>query len=140
MTDQIIDSSTATARDTINIDKSVHDIYKTLTDSSADAEQAPFRTMKDVFMWAVSLGYARGEKKPLKSKEMIFRWAQFSPQIDVPLLKAIAIADSGCINVLASQADILAIAEEYANAGIHDLCAQLMDEHGHPLWNLVGLL
>jgi dnd system-associated protein 4 len=128
------------SRDTVAIDEAVHEVYQKLTEGN-DPVDAPFRTMKDVFMWAASLGYQRGERRPLTGKRVtIFRWAQFLPQTDIPLLKALAIADSGDVNVLLKQDDILTIAEEYANAGIHELQTSVLDEFGQPLWNLVGLL
>lgn len=127
-------------RDTVAIDESVHDIYKQLTEGN-DMAAAPFRTMKDVFLWAAGLGYREGKRKPLKGKRTtIFRWAQFTPQTDIPLLKALAIADGGDVDVLLSQDEILTIAEEYANAGIRELRMSLLDERGQPLWNLVNLL
>lgn len=129
-----------TGRDTIVIDESVHEIYKRLTEG-ADPVTAPFRTMKDVFMFAASLGFQKGNPRPLKGKRVtIFRWAQFSPQTDIPLLKAMAIAKSGDVNVLQNQDDILSIVEGYANAGIHELRARMLDEYGQPLWNLVQLV
>ncbi len=129
----------AISRDTVAIDEAVHEVYQKLTEGN-DPVDVPFRTMKDVFMWAASLGYQRGERRPLTGKRVtIFRWAQFSPQTDIPLLKALAIADSGDVNVLLKQDDILTIAEEYANAGIHELRTRVLDEFGQPLWNLVEL-
>ena len=130
----------ATGRDTVVIDESVHEIYRQLTEGN-DPVSVPFRTMKDVFMWAACLGYQRGERQPLTGKRVtIFRWAQFAPQVDIPLLKALAIADSGDVSVLLSQDEILTIAEEYASAGIHELCASMFGEYGQPLWNLVAVL
>lgn len=134
MTEMTID------RDTVAIDESVHEIYKRLTEGT-DPVDIPFRTMKDMFMWAACLGRRLGERRPLTGKRVtVFRWAQFTPQTDMPLLKALAIADSKNVNVMLSQDEILATAEEYANAGIHELRASVLDEHGQPLWNLVGLL
>lgn len=130
----------ATSRDTVAIAEAVHEIYRQLTEGN-DPVSVPFRTMKDVFMWAACLGYRRGERRPLTGKRVtIFRWAQFTPQIDVPILKALAIADSGDINVLLNQDEILTIAEEYANAGIHELRVSVLEEYGQPLWNLVAML
>jgi dnd system-associated protein 4 len=127
----------AISRDTVAIDEAVHDIYKRLTDGN-DPVSVPFRMMKDVFMWAACLGYQMGERRPLTGKRVtVFRWAQFTPQIDIHLLKAIAIADSGDVNVLLDQEEILIAAEEYANAGIHELRAGVLEEYGQPLWNLV---
>ena len=130
----------AMSRDTVSIDESVHDIYKQLTEGG-DPVCVPFRTMKDVFMWATCLGFELGERRPLTGKRVtIFRWAQFTPQTDVPLLKALAIADGNDVNVLLSQDEILTIAEEYANAGILELRASVLDEYEQPLWNLVAVL
>jgi dnd system-associated protein 4 len=126
-------------RDTVAIDESVHEIYKQLTEGS-DPVSVPFRTMKDVFMWAAFLGYRKGERRPLAGKRVtIFRWAQFIEQLDIPLLKALAIADQADVKVILSQNEILTIAEEYANAGIHELRASILDEPGQPLWNLVRM-
>ena len=128
-----------TSRDTVAIDESVHDIYKQLTEGS-DPVSVPFRTMKDVFMWAAFLGYRKSGRRSLTGKRItIFRWAQFIEQVDIPLLKALAIADQSGVEVILSQNDILTIAEEYANAGIHELRASILDEPGQPLWNLVRI-
>ena len=127
-------------RDTVNIDDSIHDIYKQLTEGN-DPVDVPFQTMKDVFMWAASLGYERGERRPIRGKRTtIFRWAQFSPQTDIPLIKAMAIADSGDVDVLMSQEDVLTAMEEYANAGIISMESRLLNANGQNLWNLVDLL
>lgn len=127
-------------RDTVNIDSSFHDFYKQLTEGN-NILDAPFRTMKDIFMWAMCLGARMGDKKTLTvKKQSIFRWAQFDPQVDVPLLKAIAIADTADINILLKRNEILSIAEEYANAGIHELQANIMSEQGRPLWSVIALL
>ncbi len=127
-------------RDTVSIDDSVHNIYKRLTEGN-DPVDVPFPTMKDVFMWAASLGYQRGERKPIRGKRTtIFRWAQFSPQTDIPLIKAMAIADSEDVDVLMSQEDVLTAMEEYANAGIIALESRLSNANDQNLWNLVELL
>lgn len=133
-------SDDVNSRDTVVIDENAHEIYKQLTEGN-NVLGVPFRTMKDVFMWAVCLGIERGKKRPLTAKKVtIFRWAQFDTQTDVPLLKAIAIADSSDVNVLLARNDILAVIEEYANMGIYELRDSLIGDYGQPLWNLVNLL
>jgi len=128
------------SRDTVTIDDSVHYIYKEMTDG-ADPLTVPFKTMKDVFLWAASLGYKRGERRTITGKKLtIFRWAQFSSQTDLPVIKAISLADGANINVLLSQDEMLNVVEEYANAGIHELRSKIFDEHGQPLWNLTNML
>lgn len=130
----------AVGRDTVNIDESVHYIYKQLTEGT-DPITVPFKTMKDVFLWAASLGYARGERRPLAGRKLtIFRWAQFSPQTDIPLVKAISLADRNDINILLYQDDMLNIVEEYANVGIHELHTNLFEVHGQPIFNLTNLI
>ena len=92
-------------------------------------------------MWAVCLGYHQKRRRQLSGKKQtIFRWAQFTPQVDIPLLKAIAIADKADVSVLLSQDEILTIVEEYANAGIFDLRDALLENFGQPLWNLVSIV
>jgi dnd system-associated protein 4 len=130
-------SESIEGRDSVAIDENVYEIYKQLTDGT-DPERAPFRTMKDVFMWAVSEGYRRGRRPLIGKRVSVFKWAQFSPQVDVPLLRAIAIANTKGITVLASQDEVLRIAEEYANSGIHELSTRLLQADGQPLWNLVN--
>src|SRR6476620_11363999 len=107
-------------RDTVAIDKSVHAIYQELT-SGTDPVITPFRSMKDVFMWSMLLGVRAGERRPLERREVIFRWGQFSAEIDVPLIKAVALAMEGDVAVLASRNAMLTTAEEFANGGVHVL-------------------
>lgn len=123
----------------ISIDSSLHELYKQLSEGNKP-EDAPFRTMKDVFMLAACIGFRQGSQKSISGrKQQIFHWAQFSEQVDVPILKAIAIAKTGDILVLSNQDQIVQIVEEYANAGIHELKALVVEHPGQPLWNLVEL-
>ena len=129
-----------TGRDTVGIEKSVHEIYKQLTEGNNPTDY-PFKSMKDVFMWAAVVGYQSGDRRPIEGKrEVIFRWAQLSPQIDIPLVKAIAIATGEKLDVLLDRDTILTITEEYANTGIRELDQELVVQHGQPLWNLMNLI
>lgn len=127
--------------DRVYIEGSIHALYKQLTEKSTqNPETAPFLLMKDVFMWAVALGVKEGKRQPLSgSREQIFRWDQFSPDMDIPALKAIALAETGEVEVLLREDQILRIAEEYANAGIHEIKREIVDQQGEALWNLVVL-
>jgi dnd system-associated protein 4 len=123
--------------DRVSIDEAVMDIYRGLTESSS-IEQAPFRTLKDVFMLAVVLGYRRGSRRSISSNSRhTIRKEVFSDN-DYCLLKAIAIATIGDVEVLMSQGEVLTIAEEYAQVGIHEVKAELLEQAGRPLWNLVS--
>jgi dnd system-associated protein 4 len=126
--------------ESIYIEEQWHSFFKQLTETN-DPNAAPFRTMKDMFLWSASIGFQRRDRKPLNGKKTaIFRWAQFDPQIDVPLLKALAIADTGDVTVLQNLEQVLLIVQEYANAGISELQQTLLQEYGHPLQNLFKLL
>lgn len=121
----------------ISIDASLHDVYKELSEGN-DPEKAPFRTMKDIFMLAACLGYRRGQSRAISgAKRQIFHWTQFHEQVDVPILKAIAIATTGDVQVLTDQERIVQIAEEYANAGFQELRVLVLDQLEQPLWGLV---
>ena len=132
----------AKGSDRVAIDKKVHQLYRDLSERSPqNPETAPFLMMKDVFMWAVALGVKEGKRRPLTgAREQIFRWDQFSQDMDIPALKAIALAETGEVEVLLREDQILRIAEEYANAGIHEIKQEIVDQPGEALWNLVALL
>jgi dnd system-associated protein 4 len=130
---------TISRSDRVSIDDAVINIYRELTEGS-NIEQAPFRTLKDVFMLAVVLGYRGGVPRraaPSGARHTI-RKEVFSEN-DYHLLKAIAIATTGDVEVLMDQGKVLTIAEEYAQVGIHQVKAELLEQGGRPLWNLVSL-
>ncbi len=93
-------------------------------------------------MWAVSLGVQAGERRPLSggNRTQVFRWDQLSQDLDVPVLRAVAIAETGDVEVLRHDDQVLRIAEEYANAGIWEIKEEVVDKAGQPLWNLADLL
>ena len=125
--------------DRVSIDKRVHGIYIDLSrQSKSGIEEAPFILMKDVFMWAVAMGVEKGKRRELTGlKEQIFRWDQFAQDIDIPVLKAIALAETSNAEILIDEISILRIAEEYANEGIWELKSKILDKPGKALWNLV---
>ena len=96
--------------------------------------------MKDLFLLAALIGYRQEKRLTLEQGTGIFAWAQFSAQEDVPVLRALAIAETGDVNVLANQDELLTIAEEYANGGIAEIQEQVAEMPGNRIANLVGLL
>ena len=126
-------------RKNIYIDESHHELYKELT-KEKEGLLEPFETMKDLFLFATLVGYRRGERISLEKKKEIFTWAQFSAQADVPVLRALAIAETRDVTVLANQDELLTIAEEYANEGIVEIGKQVVEMPGNRIANLVGLL
>ncbi len=129
-------TSTRTA-ERVRIDDAVMPIYKELV---GDSEEAPFETLKDVFMMSACLGYRLKLRRtlPTGTKNQI-RLEVFT-ESDEALLKAIAIATTGDVQVLLDVGEVLTIAEEHAQAGIHELKRHLLDQRGKALWNLVELI
>ena len=131
-------------RDRIRIDKTHHPTYIALTkprENENHQELSPFESMKNIFMLSVFIGYNEEKRIPLgKDKEMIFAWARFSPEEDVPLLRALALSETEDVEVLTDQDQILTIAEEYANGGITEIQKQVENMPGDRITNLVDLL
>ena len=92
------------SRDRIRIDKIHHPTYIALTkpmENESDQDLSPFESMKNIFMLAIFIGYNEEKRIPLgKDKEIIFAWARFSPEEDVPLLRALALAETEDVAVL----------------------------------------
>lgn len=125
----------------VSIDKDVYELYKQLTEKkSRKAETAPFFLMKDLFMWAVGLGVKSGKRKPLSKRQDIFRWGQLSPDIDIPIIQAVGIAETDDVAIIAHEDQLLRIAEEYANSGIRELKNEISQASSKPLWILIGAL
>lgn len=100
----------------------MHQLFREFTErSSENSEAAPFQLTKDVFMWAVALGARTGKRLPLSgAKTQIFRWDQLSQDLDVPVLKALVVAETGEVEELLREDQVLRITEEYANMGIRE--------------------
>jgi len=63
-----------TRRDSVHIEPKHHELYSQLSTGN----EAPFKTMKDLFMLAASVGFARGRRVPLSGQREVFRWPVFS--------------------------------------------------------------
>lgn len=127
--------------DILFIELGYHELYKDLTSQAEKrTEYEPFILLKDAFMWAVALGIKSGKRRPLQDREQLFRWYTLSKDQDIPLLQALAIAETGDIEVLKNGSMIIDIAEEYANEGIRIIKQEIVEQRGAPLWNLVDML
>ena len=125
-----------TRQESVHIDSKHHGLYTQLTANN----DAPFKTMKDLFLLAANVGFSRGRRVPLSGQREIFRWPVFTSQEDIPVLRAIAIAETGDTTILVDQSQLLKIAEEYANAGIEEVSREVADQPGLPLDSLVHFL
>lgn len=123
----------------------VGDLYNLLTAEgtsrdSVSPTEVPFFKYKDVFLTAACLGFQLGQREvlPKGDKKREIRLDTFH-EGDLDILKAIAILESGTVEVLMDMGEILKIAEEYAYAGIQMLERELVQNPGKPLWNFLSL-
>lgn len=132
--------------DRARIHESVRDIYTKLTEGG-NVEEAPFYSLKDVFMVAACLGYNKGNHKsfpPGKIASTIR--AEVFKEKELDILKAIALAHTNEIRVLEKGHDeivssqVLTIAEEYAHGGIEEVNNLIVEKPGYSLMNLVDLI
>ena len=108
--------------DRVNVCLTKHEAYKQLTESN----NAPFKTMKDLFLMAATVGFQKRLRVPLEKKQGVFSWSQFSAQEDVPYIHAMIITLGEPLDTLLDQGKMLDILEEYANGGIDDLSSLLL--------------
>jgi len=100
---------------------------------------SPFKSLKDVFLLAACIGLKIRRRTALKKREEIFFTSYLQNIPDLAVVRAIAIAETGDVRVLASLNDVMTIAEEYATTGFEEMRHSLT-RPGVPLENLVELL
>ena|SRR3989338_2719932 len=98
--------------------------YEKLTKDSV----SPFsgKEYRDVFMLALSIGYARSKPLPLKKRNPNIPLRAFSTQ-EKWLMRALAISKEDSLEILFEPKKIYYLAEEYANAGIKLLVAEVFE-------------
>jgi hypothetical protein len=112
-------------REHINVEAAQHDLYRRWADSTRKADQL-FVNMPAMFVFCAALGHAARTSRPLSGRKVdVFRWNQFSDQLDVPVLEAIAVSDSGDLSVLQDRGQIISTTETYATAGVDILRREL---------------
>jgi hypothetical protein len=105
--------------DRLYIDKDDRQLYDELDleDMLKLREKGGRRTRKEQFILAMATGLKNGVKRPLVTKEGIFFVKDLRSE-DEALIGAVALHDSGSVEVLGSKQEMYRIAEEYARAGI----------------------
>ena len=126
----------------ICVDESHHSIYEALTRPRDDEELRPFEEMANLFMLAAFIGYHEERWIPVEKSRNIFAWTVLKNDItQFSLLRALALAKTGNIEVLTDERAIQTVAEGYANGGIAVIREQVEDVPGDSrVQNLVELL
>lgn len=129
--------SEATDRDRFYVQKDKHHLFQGLS----QGEDAPFRTMKDVWVLAAAMGVHLGHRKQLRGgTQHVGFWHYLTAQEDIPVLQAIAVAESGDVAVLGDRTKVIKIAEEYANGGIDLLVDATRADRSSTLVSLASLI
>jgi len=85
---------------------------------------------KEVFLAAMVVGYHEGCRIEIKNREGYFHEKDLSKE-DAALIRAIAVAEEGGLNVLLNKQKVYSIAEQYATGGISLLKAKVLSgEYG----------
>lgn len=104
-----------------------------------DDDTSPLPTLKDAFIFAASVGWARERRLPLVKRQHVGFWRSFDSR-DVAMLQAMAIAETGDPTVVGDQGEVIKIAEEYANGGIDFLLTYDRADRDRTLAALAGLI
>lgn len=103
----------------IDIDEKDREAYDRLKES-----EEVFRNLdwKDVFIIAMGLGLYKGLRKPIQKRHSggFFR-GSFLREEDEALLAAAAVYAESGVDVLSNEREVIAIVEEYAHGGVHEL-------------------
>lgn len=101
-----------------HVDAGIHELFKDMVESA----HSPFykKDMKEVFIFAMALGFHLKRRKELKKKKDIADINVFSHSQKL-LIKSIATMAEGKPEVLINETRPIEIAEEFANGGIDDL-------------------
>jgi dnd system-associated protein 4 len=124
-------------RDRFYVQKDKHPLFQRLS----QGEDAPFKTMKDVWVLAATLGVHFGRRSQLRGgTQHVGFWHYLSLQEDIPVLQAIAVAEEGDVRVLGDRSKVIKIAEEYANGGIDFLVDATRADRDSTLISLASLV
>lgn len=142
----MITKVTTAKRDRIFVEKGQIDAYREMAGTGSTrrrkaegADLPPFEDLKDVFLMATCLGLRAGRPTPLKDRQELARTSYFKEHTDLAVLRAIAIAETGGVEVLADENKVFKIVEEYANTGFTELRRRVLGS-GRPLVNLTSFL
>ena len=127
----------ATDRDRFYVQKDKHHLFQQLS----QGDDAPFKTMKDVWVLAAAMGVHIGRRAPLKGgTQHVGFWHYLTTQEDIPVLQAIAVAEEGDVTVLGDRSKVIKIAEQYANGGIDLLVDATRADRDSTLISLASLV
>ena len=109
-----------------DIEAEKHELYELLTDDSKKISPFHGKNFADVFIYAMTIGFHKKLRLPIKKR---MGSVNFSALKDMEwVIRAIAVSETGELNILKNKHDIANIAEEYANGGIEYLRKLIYEE------------
>ena len=106
--------------DRIYVEEENHLKYHELL-SKAENDNVPFRSMKEIFMYSMILGYLYKEPSSINTrKELIFE-KYLDQKVDKPIIQCIYLIKEGKDSCIVDRKGATKLAEEYANAGFNEL-------------------
>ena len=137
MSDEITTTRTRSAdEDRFYVALAKHGLFQALgTD-----ESAPIRSLSEAFILAAALGFAHGSRIPLGPRQHVGFIRTFDEKVGLPLLEAIAIAETGDPGAVADRGLVMTIAEEYANSGVDMLVDLDRGDRDRTVVALAGVL
>jgi dnd system-associated protein 4 len=106
--------------DRIYIEEKYHPMYLELL-GKGESHKVPFKTLKEIFMYAVALGVLADDKKPIeKKKELIFE-KYLDSKMDKPILQCIYFLEEGNDDSIVDKKGAIELAQQYANVGFEKL-------------------
>ncbi len=105
-------------------------------------DDGPFQTKQKAMMFAAALGVHVGRRDSFISADEPIRWDIFDNAGDGPVLAALAVAETGGLDVLSEESDedYQVVFEEYANGGLKELEERVLDQPADVLDQLIRLL
>lgn len=99
---------------------------KMYEDLKTDAALSPFAgtTYKDIFLYAMAYGYRHGLQEELVKPRSNIPLSAFSEE-EKWLVKAIAVKETGSLEILSDEKRVYEIAEEYANGALDMIYAEV---------------
>ncbi len=99
----------------LNLDKAKRDKYDRLESDASSILKGSEHA--EVFMQAMALGVRERSKKPLDDPYPLINMSSVTEEQEW-LIKAVAVAEAGGVEILNQPRQMIKIAEEYANGGI----------------------
>jgi len=107
-------------------------------------DDGPFETKQKLLMFAAAIGVQKGERSSFSSSDVAIRWDIFERNNDDTFIYALAISETGGIEILSKKGDesgdFILIFEEYAYAGIQHLKKHVLNSPNDALDEVISLI